>query len=190
MNKIPLSNPCSKNNKKNFLLSRVALLKEVMEHPEKFSENSEVLLALKSQGGLAKLSIAESFIYPMSLNTLKAKSNELLPGGFKEIDNLRLKAADCVAASRLKAKNCGSKTKKDLKVKVKEQEVVICQLWNEIALITNVLRESFSLAKQFAEKCPSPSDQAHFKKRHRELLLMLGLGGAGEHMHQEVNNND
>lgn len=66
-------------------------------------------------------------------------------------------------------------TKQDLKDKVKAQEKTISQLWDEVALVTNVLRESVTLAQQFAEKSPDPTDQILFKKRRRELLSMLSL---------------
>ena len=69
-----------------------------------------------------------------------------------------------------------SVTKQDLKDKIKAQEKTISQLWDEIALVTNVFRESVSLAQQFAEKGSDPADLSLFKKRRRELLSMLSFG--------------
>lgn len=158
------------------MFARVRYLESIIQSPAAHQENLNLLVALKSQGGFAKLSVSEPFISPVSLNTLKNRANNLLPGGFTAIDHLRLlasKAIQDIATS--KSTSHSLITKQDLKNKVKAQEKIISQLWDEIALVTNTFRESIILAQQFAEKCPDPADLSLFKKRRRELLSMLSL---------------
>lgn len=157
------------------VLARVGYLESIIQSPAEYRENIALLTALKSQSGLAKLSVSEASISPMSLNTLKNRADDLLPGGFKAIDHLRRQAAKAIHDSTLEKPASSSITKQDLKDKVQAQEKIISQLWDEIALVTNVFRESVTLAQQFAEKCPDPADLSLFKKRRRELLSMLSL---------------
>ncbi|MEC7306226.1 hypothetical protein [Vibrio crassostreae] len=53
------------------VLSRVEYLESIIHSPAEHQENITLLIALKSQSGLAKLAVSEAFISPMSLNTLK-----------------------------------------------------------------------------------------------------------------------
>lgn len=157
------------------ILARVEYLESITQSPAEYRENMALLSALKSQSGLAKLSVSEASISPMALNTLKNRANGLLPGGFTTIDHLRRQAAKAIQDSTVVKPASSSVTKQDLKDKVKAQERTISQLWDEVALVTNVFRESITLAQQFAEKCPDPADLSLFKKRRRELLSMLSL---------------
>ncbi|GAB2930883.1 hypothetical protein [Hafnia psychrotolerans] len=158
------------------VLARVRYLESIIKSPGMHRENTDLLIALKSQGGLAKLSVRESLISPMSLNTLKNRANDLLPGGFTAFDNLRCLASKAIHDSRTtKPAKSSSVTKQELKAKVKAQDKIISQLWDEIALVTNIFRESITLAQQFAEKCHDPADLSLFKKRRRELFSMLSL---------------
>lgn len=158
------------------VLARVRYLESIIQSPAKYQENNTLLVALKSQGGFAKLSVSEPFIAPVSLNTLKNRASGLLPGGFTTIDHLRRQASKAIQdLSTAKSASPSSLTKQGLKDKVKAQERIISQLWDEIALVTNIFRESIIVAHQFAEKCPDPADLSLFKKRRRELLAMLSL---------------
>lgn len=161
---------------KRSVLARVGYLESIIQSPAEHQENMALLIALKSQSGLAKLSVSEASISPMSLNTLKNRANDLLPGGFTTIDHLRRQAAKVIHESTVIKPASSSVTKQDLKDKVKAQERTISQLWDEIALVTNVFRESVTLAQQFAERSPDPADLSLFRKRRRELLSMLSLG--------------
>lgn len=158
------------------VLARVKYLESIIQSPRMYHENIDLLIALKSQGGFAKLSVGEPLIHPMSLNTLKNRANDLLPGGFAVFDNLRHLASKAIQDSlTAKLVKSSSVTKQALKAKVKAQDKIISQLWDEITLVTNILRESIILAEQFAEKCHDPTELSLFKKRRRELLSMLSI---------------
>lgn len=176
MKKDPHQAPSQLDINNRSVLARVRYLESIIKSPGMHRENTGLLIALKSQGGLAKLSVRESLISPMSLNTLKNRANDLLPGGFTAFDNLRRLASKAIHDSRTtKPAKPSSVTKQDLKAKVNAQDKIISQLWDEIALVTNIFRESITLAQQFAEKCHDPADLSLFKKRRRELLSMLSL---------------
>jgi hypothetical protein len=157
------------------VLARVAYLNAIIQSPAAYSPDKQLLAALKSQAGLARLMVGEVNIFPMALNTLKSRANDIVAGGFGAVDRLRLLAIQTIEAS-IKVRPASSPmTKQHLKQQLKDQEKVIAQLWDEIALVTGLFRESMALAQQFAEKCPDPSDRDLFKKRRRELLSMCSL---------------
>ncbi|EKN3687219.1 TPA: hypothetical protein U5D93_003926 [Yersinia enterocolitica] len=177
MKKVSRKVPAHLEINNSSVLTRVRYLESIIQSPAEYQENMTLSAALKSQGGLAKLSVSEPSISPVSLNTLKNRANDLLPGGFTAIDHLRLQASKAIRdlATTKSTSPSSSITKQDLKDKVKAQKRIISQLWDEIALVTNIFRESIILAHQFAEKCPDPADLSLFKKRRRELLSMLSL---------------
>ncbi|MEZ8701995.1 hypothetical protein EDB69_3736 [Vibrio crassostreae] len=78
------------------VLNTIALLKKIIHDALSFKDDLSLKSALKSQGGLAKLSIPERGISPCSLNTLKNASESLLERGFKELDELRINAKDAI----------------------------------------------------------------------------------------------
>lgn len=157
------------------VLARVAYLDAIIQSPAGYSSDKQLLAALKSQAGLAKLMVGEVNIFPMALNTLKSRANDIVAGGFGTVDRFRLLAVQAIETS-IKAKSASNSiTKRHLKQQLKDQEKAIAQLWDEIALVTGLFREAMALAQQFAEKCPGPSDQELFKKRRRELLSMCSL---------------
>ncbi|MFV8387334.1 hypothetical protein ACNO5E_24840, partial [Vibrio parahaemolyticus] len=63
-------------------------LKEIIKSPKSFYEDKELLKKLKSQGGLAKFESQERNIEPCALNTFKTNADEVISGGFSEIDDL------------------------------------------------------------------------------------------------------
>jgi len=62
------------------VLARVGYLESIIQLPAEHQKNVVLLTALKSQGGLAKLSVSENFISPMSLNTLKNRAKWCVKG--------------------------------------------------------------------------------------------------------------
>jgi hypothetical protein len=75
------------------------LLFEILKNPKPNSNDIELIKALKSQGGLASLKRTHNctdghkiHLSATSLNTLKAYADNILPNGFKELDELRVRA--------------------------------------------------------------------------------------------------
>jgi len=97
----------------NVALVLQALLRAIIRQPAIFSGNVEVLNALKSQGGIAKLELSfndnglNTTKSRTSINTLKTHSDRFLDGGFKGIDELRKHALIAIDTynNRLKLPN-------------------------------------------------------------------------------------
>ncbi len=80
------------SNRKCMITKKRDLLRDVVTNPSKYKDNSYLLTSLKSQGALASYENDELGIKKCSLNTFKTASIEYLPGGFEEINELRLNA--------------------------------------------------------------------------------------------------
>lgn len=154
--------------------ARIECIKKILGNPLNSSTDRIFINALKSQSGLAKLSIKDLGITPMSLNTFKSKANEMLPGGFAVIDSLRIEALNLLKTPPVVATRTDSK--KNLLLIIQSQKNELSQLRDDMTLINSCLVESMRIAHEFAEKCSDPKDFALYKKRRRELLVMLSTG--------------
>lgn len=106
-----------------------ALLVDVIKRPLQFSNDDELRAALKTQEGIARLSRSIAMQHgevvetlPMSLNSLKAYADEHLPGGFKGLNDLRLKAADALQLALKQGERANKRTRSGLALKVAELE--------------------------------------------------------------------
>lgn len=111
--------PTEANQKK--INQTKSLLKDIINKPLNLKYEENIIVALKSQNGLAKLDIQEKGIIPCSLNTFKNAAESILDGGFLEIDTLRLAAKSTIENQFKKRKN-GNKTLSDFKTKSEELE--------------------------------------------------------------------
>ncbi|MEZ9517118.1 hypothetical protein AB4359_10475 [Vibrio splendidus] len=127
-------------------------LKEIIKAPKSFCEDKALLKQLKSQGGLAKFESQERNIEPCALNTFKANADEVIGGGFNEIDDLRKKAVNA-----LEFEIKGNKSRKGTitthagkQQRIDEQKKEIEALQRENMLLTALLRELRSKMKTLA----------------------------------------
>ncbi|MEE4634129.1 hypothetical protein V2K98_11420 [Pseudomonas alliivorans] len=105
------------------------LLIEAIKRPQQYHSDRELREALKSQGGIAKLERTvtsqrgESLpIFAMSLNSLKTYANANLPGGFRALNELRLKAAEALEFSEKRGERANKRTRTGLALKVAQLE--------------------------------------------------------------------
>ncbi len=154
--------------------ARIECMKRILRNPSNNSTDGMGITALKSQNGLAKLSIKDLGITPMSLNTFKSKANEIFPGGFAVIDSLRIEALNLLKTPPVIATRTDSK--KNLLLIIQSQKNELSQLRDDMALINSCLVESMRIAQEFAEKSNDPKDFVLYKKRRKELLVMLSTG--------------
>mgnify|MGYP003384764751 FL=1 len=159
------------------------LLVQIIQRPVQFSKDADLHLALKSQGSLAKLerSIASEkdeplITYPMSLNSLKTHANENLVGGFKALNDLRLKALEALEFAEKRQQHANKRSKSGLTRKVEqlEQELEMQRQTNVILL--RALSESMT---QLTNIRDAADDKIRAKRTHdapHTLRAILGMG--------------
>ena len=127
-------------------------LKIIINSPKDFKEDDALLKQLKSQGGLAKFECQERNIEPCALNTFKANADEVISGGFDEIDKLRKNAVNAIEyeIKGKKSRKGSLTTQIGQKNRIKEQEKEIEVLQRENAMLTALLREARSKMKTLA----------------------------------------
>ena len=108
----------SKNDRSILNLHRYLI--DIIKNPESFNDTID-LSSLKSQANLSKIENQDYDILPTSLNTLKRRSPDLLPGGFTELETLRNQAYEAI-----------SNLRNPIKTKVKDPSDSIKQLEIEV----------------------------------------------------------
>ncbi|WIE49815.1 hypothetical protein [Pseudomonas sp. GM17] len=120
-----------------------ALLVQIIQRPLQFNKEVDLRIALKSQGSLAKFECSiindqgeAQQTFAMSLNTLKAHANENLVGGFKALNDLRLKALESLDYANKQEQYANKRSKSGLTRKVEqlEQELQMHRKTNIILL--------------------------------------------------------
>lgn len=153
-----------------------ALLVQIIQRPQQFSKDADIRSALKSQGSLASLKRSveveqgESLpTFPMSLNTLKTHANENLVGGFKALNELRLKAIEALEFAENREQLANKRTKSGLAKKVAQLEFEL-----EIQRQTNViLLRALSEAMHQFTSIRDASDENIRAKRTQDALQVL-----------------
>ncbi len=104
------------------------LLRSIVSDPELYVDNDYLIGSLKSQGKTANLNFSFTFdgerfvVTPVSLNTLKAYSQNLFENGFEGINELRIRALEAISNFKSKAAAPSKRTKEGLKITVNELE--------------------------------------------------------------------
>lgn len=143
------------------------LLIQVIKRPQQYCEDEDFKNALKSQGGIAKLDRAvtndtgETFkVFPMSLNSLKTYADNNLPGGFKALNDLRLKAGEALALAGKREERGNKRTRSGLALKVAELEHQLLMHRQTNMLLLKALAESHDWFFNIRDA----SDAAHREK--------------------------
>lgn len=105
------------------------LLIEAIKRPQQYYSDQELRQALKSQSGIAKLERMvpsdrgeQMEIFAMSLNSLKTYADANLPGGFKTLNDLRIKAAEALEFSEKRGERANKRSRTGLTLKVSQLE--------------------------------------------------------------------
>lgn len=101
--------------------SLAEFLRQVATEPDRYLRDTTVQAALRSQGALAKLSLPDRAIVPMSLNHQKRMAEEGL-GGYSMLDELRRTARSSLAAAQARTQRGNSDTKAGLLTRVRDLE--------------------------------------------------------------------
>jgi hypothetical protein len=130
------------------------LLRDVVGNPSKYKENDYLHASLKSQGALASFEDVKLGIKKCSLNTFKTASKECLPGGFKEIDELRLNAKSKLDSPQEEVSE-NTKTIVGARRKSERLQKELNQVREQNFLLSIIIKEMKSKMKELAESSRS-----------------------------------
>jgi len=142
----------------NKVIETKSLLLEIIREPLNFKGIEALLLALKSQAGLAKFSDTEKGILSCSLNTLKSASESLLDRGFKELDELRINAKDAIEEATIGNKATKT-TRTGLRQAVNELESKLNTSRKSNFLLTTMITELRSELNRMAHSNDTPEEK-------------------------------
>lgn len=160
-----------------------SLLLLICKQPLRFNKDPELRSALKSQGGIAGLNRSveletgvSTTTYPMSLNTLKTYANENLSGGFKSLNDLRIKAIEALDHAEKNERHTNKRSKSGLNRRVEqlEQELEMQRQTNVILL--RALSESML---QFTSIRDASDDRIRDKRTQDALKTLRAIVSMG-----------
>ena len=148
-------------------------LRQIIDHPESISPSNEILLALTSQGRLAKFEDEKRMIRRSSINTIKRIADAAIDGGFDALDRLRKSALEVITRAKLESSNASKGNKADLTMRLHSLEDKYQILQQDLLLLTRVFQKSLSQSRHYAAKAENPAVVALCAREQRDLLLEL-----------------
>lgn len=145
------------------------------EVPMSWTADADLVRALKSQGGLAKLTIEGRGIRPSSLNTIKRIANLHLDGGFDAVDRLRVAALEAIEKEKSKTEHSNKTDKRGLTRRVEEQDEEIQVIHEDLMRMSRVFVKSLRQARSYAASSGKQSVIDLCRREQRELLGELEL---------------
>ncbi|NQD81034.1 hypothetical protein HP436_12700 [Pseudomonas sp. CrR14] len=146
------------------------LLCDILSHPHKYRESS-IISSLKSQGSLSRYSAPDKNIYPCSLNTLKARADCFLSGGFEEMNLARTSALKALrpAKATISAQSKPRTLRSDIVALKREIQL----LNEEILCYTIALETSLEQARNYAKKTNNIINIQLCEKQQSEIYALL-----------------
>lgn len=161
----------------NTVRSIVGFLRKIIENPSDYCNDSNLIAQLKRQRGLETLQAKDFAMDKLALGTIKSCLDDpryfVIENGWTSLEKLRKGALASLVAKNDKTIRPNKQTKAGLEVWIKEDQAEISQLWDEVAHLTYMFQEALILAKEFADKCTDPGDQALYQKRLRIIMAMF-----------------
>lgn len=150
-----------------------AALENALLNPSLPSSNLQFVRCLKSQGKFAQYADQSRGIHASSINTLKRIADQVLPGGFTALDELRKRVIIALAREATPAAP-KPKTKAELLRRAEDQERVEVVLREDLELLTFALHRALTQAIAYASRA-DPTVAALCTREQREILDMLSL---------------
>ena len=145
-------------------------LEETGANPALVEDKEELMKAVRSQQKLASLADPARKIAPCAVNTLKSAADLYLPGGFKELENLRLYAKSRLA--NVTRQISTKKSKVMLNENIVRLERQVCVQNEDLAVLTWVLVKLLRQGRNYADQAGGAV--VHIcKKEQNELLTMM-----------------
>lgn len=151
----------------------VSLLQDVASSPAKYSGNTDLRSALRSQGALAKYVDKSIGILSMSLNHQK-RIAEHLPGGYQLLDGLRLSASTALAAHIAEAARGRGDTKYGMRSRIKELEAERQLLLQDLFVLQRAYDLRCIQARNYAQ-CADEATRLRCAKEQREIDASFSL---------------
>lgn len=152
-----------------------ALLTDVVADAPSYLSDRELWSALMSQGALAKYKNLNLRIEPVSLNTLKRKSNELLEAGFPGLDGLRVKAREILETEAAKVKKINKRTKGVLLLEISELKESLNLSREDTVRLTGAIYDAIRYGRICAGQSNNEAASLQFEKHIEEILLRFAL---------------
>jgi len=110
-----------------------------------------------------------------SINTLKAYADDVVEGGFLTLDQLRKAALESINNYVERNRRSNKTTKAGLTKRVKEQEIEVSYLRQDLLLLTIIIEKSLRQGRQYAEQSNRQRTVDLCEKEQGELRRMLSL---------------
>jgi hypothetical protein len=167
------------------------MLVELCSRPLDFLTDSEVLLAVKSQHGLAKYASPARKIAPTSLNTQKRLSAHALAGGYARLDLLRRRAVAALAQAALGEKKSrkSARSVSGLTEKLAKLESELSSAQQDCWHLSSAFTRALTIAGNLVKNIDDAATQAGWVKSRRELLAMVSLSSRGNSFVQKPSAN-
>jgi hypothetical protein len=150
-------------------------LEEIAGAPVLFTEQTELIEALKSQGKTAMISDPDRKISGASLGTVKRIAKATFQGGFKTLDALRMNALKAIVTQISHKERSNKVTKVGLQKRVTELEQIILSKNEDMLCLTLVIEKSLSQGRNYAIRSDKPFVIDLCKKEQREIRIMLSM---------------
>ncbi|CAI8947623.1 hypothetical protein [Pseudomonas zeae] len=154
---------------RQYVQALIELLETARQNPTQALHDETLIAALKSQGTLCQLSLADQGIFKVSLNTFKRYCQDHAPGGFAALDRLRHAARSAIEQARQHVKS----TRKSQKHLLLETRAENAQLLLDNLLLTRLLQLSMRQSQAYATYAGDTNLMALHQKELRELLDLL-----------------
>lgn len=149
------------------------LLIALLKHPKDYQDHSELGVALRRQSTFSAFSDPALELNGCSINTFKACAEAIVPGGFKAVDNLRLRALRTFEAAAQPYER--SDTVRSLQRKIRMQNENIQHLEEHILRMTYVHQKTMQMYNRIADLPPDLIRPTYSKDRAHIYSLVAAL---------------
>lgn len=151
------------------------LLYDVVHAPGDFIADESLIVAFRSQGALAKLTLPQRGIVATSLNTVKRHSEKWIVGGFDALNVSR----ELALAAMIRAKSARTapprRTKGALIDQLRMLKLEISQVTQDNLLLTGAIGTAIKLMREYSEKSKDAATLLKCEKDIADLLRLFSL---------------
>lgn len=151
-----------------------SFLADVYKNPKDHLSDEALFSCLKSQDKISKFENPERGILSSSINTLKRSAEEVLPGGFRDLDDLRRISLDKLIECQVESRAVNKETKTAIKKRLAQAGDDVHKLREDLLLATHAIRLSLKYGRSYAEKSNDASVLSQCEADQRYIFEFLG----------------